>query len=116
MRLPSPACLAGAWAICRWSLEKIMPATADAAARTAARWALAGSFLIGAVAWDVTLRPEPFVALLAAGVLGCSVRFVLAPSPRPLAVAVVLCAFAVTANVAGLVAISPLLVIAPQIF
>jgi arabinosyltransferase A len=66
---------------------------------------------VGALAWGMTLRPEPVTALLVTGVLACCVRFRERPGPAPLALACVLFPLALTAHPAGLVALAPLLAI-----
>jgi len=63
----------------------------------------------------MTLRPEPFVALLVTGVVACTVRFLERESPAPLALAAVLIALAIPAHPAGMVSLAPLLVAAPRL-
>lgn len=112
LRLPALLCLAATWALCRWILAR-MP---SAAARSrAAVWALACAFAVGALAWGMTLRPEPVIALLAAAAVACSIRFAERETAAPLALAVVLIALAVAAHPAGLVLLAPLLVTVPAI-
>jgi cell wall arabinan synthesis protein len=110
LRIPALICLLATWIVCRWTLGRVAPA-----AGTAARWALATAFLTGALAWGMTLRPEPVVALLVTGATACTVRFLERGTPGPLAVAVVLVALAVSAHPAGLLTIAPLLVALPAL-
>jgi Mycobacterial cell wall arabinan synthesis protein len=111
LRIPALICLVVTWFLCRWLFSALVPA------RTAGSvWALACAFLVGGFAWGMTVRPEPVVALLVAGVLVCTVRFVERGTTAPLAVAAVLIVLAVSAHPAGLVAIAPLIVFAPRLF
>jgi hypothetical protein len=111
LRLPALVCLAAIWVLCRWILSRTAPARSSAT-----QWALAAGFLVGALAWGMTLRPEPVLALLVAGVLACAVAFNERGTPAPLATAAVLIAFALSAHPAGLVTLAPLIVIAPKLF
>ena len=79
-----------------------------------ARWALVAAFLIGALAWGMTLRPEPMIALLVTAVMACAVQF-LDKAAGPLAVAALLIPLAMTGHHAGLVAWAPVLAIAPHL-
>jgi hypothetical protein len=113
LRLPALVCLTATWVLCRWIFGRILAAGASRSA--ASLWALAGGFLVGAFAWGMTLRPEPVLALLVTAVLACTVRFLERASVAPLAAAAVLVALAISAHPAGLVALAPLLVAAPQL-
>jgi hypothetical protein len=86
-----------------------------AANRGLALWALASGFLVGALAWGMTLRPEPVVALLVTGVLACTVRFCEREAAAPLAAAGFLAVLAFAAHPAGIVSLAPLLVVAPRL-
>ncbi len=110
LRVPSLLCLALTWLVCRWVL-----AQTPAGRSRAAVWALASMFAVGGLAWGMTIRPEPEVALLVAGVLACTVRFAERGTAAPLALAAVLIALAVSAHPAGLVAVAPLLAAAPRL-
>ena len=79
------------------------------------RWVLAGAFLIAATSWGMTLRLEPFVALLAVACLAAMVSFMREPRITPLAVAMPAAVLATTAHPAGLVAASPVLASAPAV-
>ncbi len=78
-------------------------------------WALTSGFVVGALAWGMTLRPEPMIALLATGVLACAVRFVERETATPIALSAVLVALALTAHPAGIVAFAPLVAILPRV-
>src|SRR5262249_26362643 len=112
LRLPALVCLVVIWVLCRW----IFGRAAREGARSAALWALATMFIVGAFAWGMTLRPEPVVALLVGGVLACTVRFLERGTVAPLAIAAVLVALAVSAHPAGLVSLAPLIVAAPALY
>jgi len=110
LRVPALVCLLATWFLCRWVLGR------TAAARSAvAVWSLAAMFSVGALAWGMTLRPEPEVALLVLGALACVVAFVERGTSAPLALAAVLVALAVTAHPAGLLSLAPVLVAAPAL-
>jgi Mycobacterial cell wall arabinan synthesis protein len=112
LRIPALLCLAATWVLCRWILARM----SSAAARSrAAIWALAAAFAVGALAWGMTLRPEPVIALLATGVVACSIRLIERGTAAPLALAAVLIALAVAAHPAGLVLLAPLLVTLPAL-
>jgi len=113
LRLPALVCLTATWFLCRWIFGRIRAAGTPCS--RASLWALATGFLVGAFAWGMTLRPEPVLALLVIGVFACTVRFLERASAGPLAVAAVLVALAISAHPAGLVALAPLLVAAPQL-
>jgi hypothetical protein len=110
LRLPALISLAATWILCRWILNRIVPTDSAIAV-----WALAAGFAVGAMAWGMTLRPEPVVALLVTGVFACTILFLERATAAPLAVAAVLVVLAVLAHPAGLVALAPLLAVAPAI-
>jgi hypothetical protein len=111
LRLPALLCLAATWVLCRWIFSRILAATGGGDG--IALWALTCGFAVGAMAWGMTLRPEPFVALLVTGVLACTVRFLERETVAPLALSAVLIALAIPAHPAGIVALAPLLAAAP---
>ncbi len=111
LRVPALVCLAATWILCRWILSR----SVRSASGGMALWALASAFLLCALAWGMTLRPEPVVCLLVTGVLACVVRFLERGSAAPLAVAAVLVALALSAHPAGLVSLAPLVVAAPRV-
>ena len=63
----------------------------------------------------MTLRPEPFTALLTVGVLACAIRLHERGSGAPLAGMAVLVPLAVTGHHAGIVALAPVLAVSPEI-
>ncbi len=113
LRIPALLCLAATWVLCRWILARML-ATSTHDDRVAL-WALTSAFAIGAMAWGMTLRPEPFVALLVTGVVACTVCFLERETVAPLALAAVLIALAIPAHPAGIVSLAPLLVAAPRL-
>jgi hypothetical protein len=113
LRIPVLVCLAATWVLCRWILARVLGSSAS---EGAVLWALATTFLVGALASGLSLRTEPQVALLAAGVLACTMRFLERESAAPLAVAAALVALALSVHPAGIVSVAPLLVTAPRVF
>ncbi len=113
LRIPALLCLAAAWLLCRWVLARVLASSVGD--DHIALWALASAFAVGALSWGMTLRPEPVVAVLVAGVLACAVRFVERETVAPIAIAVVLVALAVPAHPSGIVSIAPLLVVGPKL-
>jgi hypothetical protein len=113
LRMVAIVCLVPIWVLARWATAWV--ARDAPGSRRAGEWALAAGFLAGSMAWLMTLRPEPPVALLTLVALLGAMRFRSAPSPAPLAIAGIALAFAVTAHPAGLVAAAPLLVISGDI-
>jgi arabinosyltransferase C len=112
LRLPALLCLAATWILSRWILNRMLPEVAD---RAIAAWALAAGFAVGALAWGMTFRPEPVVALLVTGVLTCTILFVERETAGPLVAAAILVLLAVLAHPAGIVALAPLLAVAPTV-
>jgi hypothetical protein len=112
LRIPALLCLGATWVLCRWILARTLTSVGRDAT---AVWAMAGMFLLGGLGWGMTLRPEPEVALLGAGVLACTVRFLDRRMTAPLALATVLIVLAIAAHPGGVVTIAPLLAAAPQI-
>ena len=113
LRLPSLLCLASVWVLCRWSFCRMT--TARGGRGDAALWALAVSFLAGAFAWGMTLRPEPVTALLIAAVMACAVRFAERETTAPVAVAAALVPLALTAHHTGIVALAPMIADSPRL-
>jgi len=113
LRIPALLCLAATWVLCRWIRARVLASPAGDG--RVALWALASVFVVGAMSWGMTLRPEPFVALLVTGVLACTVRFLEREAVAPLALAGVLVTLAIMAHPAGIVALAPLLVAAPRL-
>ena len=113
LRIPVLLCLAATWVLCRWILARLLAATGGD--DRVALWALTSAFAVGALAWGMTLRTEPSVALLVTGVLACTVRFLERETVAPLALAGVLVALAITAHPAGIVSLAPVLVASPRL-
>lgn len=112
-RLPSVAALGATWILCRTALAFLLNSAPSG--RSVAWWCAALSFAAGAVAFGMSLRPEPMIALLATVSLLCCVRYAVEPSLQPLVIAVLAASLAVTVHPAGLVAAAPLVVCARQL-
>ena len=110
LRIPTLLCLAAVWALCRWTLSRV--GQDGTSTRGLPEWVLAAVFLTGAMAWGMTLRPEPIIAVLVTGALVCAVWFSHGGGVRALAVLAALVPLAVTGHHSGLVVLAPLLVIA----
>ena len=113
MRIPALVCLGIAWALCRWMLSRVLGSEREG--RRVALWALAATFLTFALAWNMTLRPEPATALLAIAVMAAAIRFLERPTATPLVVAALLVPLALTAHHTGVVALAPLVAILPAL-
>lgn len=113
-RLPTLFCLAATWLLCRWIFARVL--AGGGGGGRVALWTLASAFLVSAMAWGMTLRPEPQVALLVTGVMACAVRFQERQTTSPLALAAILVPLALMAHPAGLVSLAPLLVLAPDLY
>jgi Mycobacterial cell wall arabinan synthesis protein len=113
LRMPQLLCLGAVWILCRVVLARVL--SSSTASRGVALWTLAAAFLVGVLAWGMTLRPEPMVALVVVAVLVCVVQFRERESAAPLALSAVLVPLAVTAHPSGVVALAPLLAAAPPI-
>ncbi len=81
LRIPTLLCLAVVWALCRWTLSRVTQD--ETSTRGLPEWVLAAAFLTGAMAWGMTLRPEPIIAVLVTGTLLCAVWFSEGGGPRP---------------------------------
>lgn len=113
-RLPIFVILMATWLLCRWIASQI-PSSAFREDRVST-WILACAFVLGSVAWGMTMRPEPVTALFVTGVAACVVRFLTRESAAPLALASVLAALALTAHPAGVVSLATVLVAGPRLF
>jgi hypothetical protein len=107
-RLPAVVALLATWLVCRSCLSRRLGANGER--NRLAWWSATLVFASGAVAFGITLRPEPVVALLAVTVLACCLRYVEKPAVEPLVPAILLCGLAVTVHPSGVVAAAPLLV------
>ena len=103
MRIPTTVALFVGWLLCRWCVHRVVPAPVTGGVR----WTLAGAFLVGATAWGMTLRLEPFVSVLVLASLAATISFMLAPRALPLAVATLAIVLATTTHTTGLVAVAP---------
>jgi hypothetical protein len=114
LRIPALLSLVTIWVLCRWSLLRV---AGQAAGMTGTPvWALAFGFLTCALAWGMTLRPEPFVALIVMAIFTATVRFLERGSVAPLALIALFVPLAATAHHTGVVAVAPLIAIAPRLF
>jgi hypothetical protein len=104
-RLPTLLTLLATWPLCRWCVGMSVRGKLP----RGARWTLVAAFLVGATAWGMTLRPEPFVGLLALVCLTAMVSFARAPRLTPLAIAVPAVVLALAAHPTGIVALAPIL-------
>jgi hypothetical protein len=111
LRLPAVVSILLGWGVCRWALRRGL----DSEPSAPTRFALAAVYLVGSVAWLVTLRPEPFVALLAILSLSAALSFVHRPSAAPLLVGACLTALAVSLHPAGFVVLAPLVAASPLV-
>ena len=108
--VPLAACVA------TWFLLRVIHATvAGHEGRRRGTVALAGAFTIFAIAWLMTLRPEPIVALLSAVVGVTVLDHVRTRSSLSLAAAVVAAAVASTLHPSGLVVCAPLVIALPSL-
>ena len=101
--------LALSWVLCRWSLRQVTPVPPGRWDPSV--WALGSAFLVGAMAWDMTIRPEPVTALLATAVAACAIGFTVRPAVVPLAIAALVVPLALTAHHTGVVALAPVVAV-----
>ena len=113
LRFPALVLLAAIWVLCRWALASFDGLGTRSS--EAALWSMAGAFLVGGLAWDMAIRPEPVSAFLATCVLACMLRFVAYGSAMPLAITAVLVPLALTAHHTGIVSLAPVLAAAPHL-
>ena len=111
MRVPSLLAVLAWWPLCRWCLREVVPGRAA----PVVRWTLAGAFLVGATAWGMTIRLEPFMSLLTVTSLAAMISFARAPRLAPLGITVSAAALAATAHPTGIIASAPLLAGAPEV-
>lgn len=110
LRLPTLGLISATWVVCRWIVARATQSKSHATV-----WVLACAFLVCAVAWSMTLRPEPVVALLASATTACMLSFVSRPSAAALGTAGVCVALALSAHTTGLIALAPVLVASPSL-
>jgi hypothetical protein len=112
LRVPALLLLLGTWALCRWMVARMLTPSGE---RGVVLWSLAAAFLVGALAWGMTLRPEPVTAILATAVAACMVQVIRGGSNAPVVFASVLALLAASGHHAGLVALAPILVAAREL-
>jgi arabinosyltransferase C len=112
MRIPSLLAILACWPIARWCLRR----TLGSAEPRVAKWLLASAFLLLAMGWTMTLRPEPFVSLLGLVILAAALSFVARPRTTPLVVMATAVPLAVTAHPAGVTTAAPVLAISALVF
>jgi Mycobacterial cell wall arabinan synthesis protein len=113
LRLPALLCLTATWVLCRYVLARVLVVSSGPSAIVLA--SLACAFLAGALAWGMTLRPEPMTALLVTGVAAGVIRFLERGTAAPLALVGVLVPLALTAHPSGIVSLAPVLVAGPAL-
>jgi arabinosyltransferase C len=111
LRIPSLLAILAGWALARWCLGRAW----GGAPPRAATWTLAAGYLLLAMAWCMTLRPEPIVGLLTVAALAAALSFVRRPGALPLVAGIVLAALAPSAHPAGVAALAPLLAISRHV-
>ena len=114
LRVQALLLLAATWICCRWVLARVL-ASSVGESKTAL-WSLTSVFLVGAMSWAMTLRPEPLSAALVMGVMVCVLLFRERETTAPIVVAAILVALALSSHHAGIVGFAPLLVAAPQLY
>ena len=112
-RLPTLGCLVATWFLTRWAFALT---TRRASSERGTTWALGVAFVVVSMAWGMSLRQEPAVAVLLGVVIVCSARFVTTGSTAPLAVAAAAIPLSLTVHPAGVVALAPLLAVTPSVF
>jgi Mycobacterial cell wall arabinan synthesis protein len=110
LRLPALAWLALTWILCRWTVIRIV-GPSDAR-RPVVLWTLASAFLVGALAWGMTLRTEPVTALLVVAALLCVISFRDAPRAAPIAVLAAVVPLALTTHPEGIATLALLVAVA----
>lgn len=112
-RLPAVLCVAAVWVLCRWMTDRILRPRVGPDGPPL--WTLASVFVVGAVAWGLTLRPEPVTALLVTAVAAAMLVFLERESTAAVAIAGALVAFALSAHPAGVVSLSAIVVASPRL-
>ncbi len=113
-RFPVTLTLIVGWGVARWCFTRSREGTDT---RPALVWGLAAAYGCLAMAWGMTLRPEPVVSLLVVVTLACALVIAgdRAALERPAAVASVAIGFSLAAHPAGVVALAPVLIVGPEI-
>ena len=111
LRLHALVALVATWLLLRWAFGRVRgPALSRF---DSSLWALASAFLVVALGWDMAIRPEPVTALLATAAAACAVRFAAGEAIGPLIAMALVVPLALTAHHTGLVALAPVLAVAP---
>lgn len=113
-RLPVLIVLMAVWVLCRWIVAQIQASSVGAG--RIGTWTLAIAFLLGSLAWGMTMRPEPVTALFVIGVTACMVRFLLRQDASSVVLAAALAVLALTAHPAGVVSLASVVVAAPRLY
>ncbi|MFC1708250.1 arabinosyltransferase domain-containing protein, partial [Planctomycetota bacterium] len=105
LRLPIALVVLATWGVLRWTFPDL------GLERTGtSQWVAAAAYVTGVMAWTMTLRPEPVIALAAVLVLGLTVSFHRSADGRLLLSAVLVGGLTCTVHPSGMVAVGPLLV------
>lgn len=112
LRIPTLLSLMTLWVLCRWMVTRT---TASVTTGSGTRWPLMLAFLVSALAWGMTLRPEPFIALLIAGAMASTIRFLEHPTTITVTAVALLVPFALAGHTTGVLALAPVLVAAPEL-
>ena len=112
LRLPALLAGIGTWLLLSRSL---LPRLAGGTHLRTAQWLGLVAFLAWWMPYDLGLRPEPFVALAATGVLVLVLRATESGRRLPLALAGVLAALALACAPSGLLAVAPFVVLARRV-
>jgi hypothetical protein len=113
-RLPTFVVVIATWLVCRTCLLRLLGRRPSR--RDSQWWAAALTYCVGVLAFGMTLRPEPAIALLTVGVLAACISYVETPSLGAPVVAVLLCGLAVTIHPGGVIASAPVLVCLPRLW
>ena len=116
LRIPTLVALVATWIVCRWGFSEVSRDVPGNARLRTPLWAMTCGFLAMAMAWGMTLRAEPWIALLVAVSMACCIRFLRRPSAAPLALCAAIVPLSLSGHPAGIVAVAPLFVVAPSLF
>ena len=95
-----------AWHLSRSTVDRVVRRSGREPS-TAVHLVLAGAFVLGWIAWNMTLRGEPLIALFSALSLWAAVRFAEAPHGRFLLLGAVVTALGASTHPAGAVVLAP---------
>ncbi|RZS45136.1 arabinosyltransferase A/arabinosyltransferase C [Herbihabitans rhizosphaerae] len=111
MRLPSAITGLASWLI----IDRMVLPRVTAGSRRAARWTAAGAFLLWYLAYDVGMRPEPWIVLGTLLVFVLTERAIATRAVSTLAVAVIVAGATVAVTPTGIAAVLPLIAALPRI-